>query len=56
MAAVLVDEVAWDGYDTFYDELRELQVKLRRYVTILGAIAGAVESPDVESRTDDDQL
>jgi hypothetical protein len=47
VASALVDESAWSGYDTFYPELEQVQAKLRKYVAILGAIAGVTDSPDV---------
>lgn len=54
LAGALVDESAWDGYARFYDELNELQVKLRRYVDILGALAGVSTSGDVQPTEQDD--
>ena len=47
LARALVDETQWAGYTSFHDELAVLQEKLGRYVVILGALAGATESPDV---------
>jgi hypothetical protein len=51
LARALVDETLWTGYEDFHRELAGLQEGLRHYVQILGALAGAAESPDVTSRT-----
>ncbi len=54
VAAALVDEADWGDYDAFYEELKKLQERLRRYVVILGALAGVTESPDVKPTEEED--
>jgi hypothetical protein len=44
LALALVDERGWEGYETFYAELAELQDQLNDYVEILGAMCGATAS------------
>jgi hypothetical protein len=53
LATALVDETSWEGYDTFHAELQELQDQLRKYVAILGSLAGAAESHDVTQAAED---